>query len=385
MAKSKVSKPKKRIKVKDEVVLRLYANMAGRCTICGESLLEDPFIYKQIKRGENCHIYPFSDAGTRGRTSIPPKDRENYENLMICCESCHGDIDQKISSGHYTIEYLEELKKRKEDYIYSIMESIKSLDGKKAYTIVKYFSTIGKRLITIDDDEIFLATASAGFYAKKNIISINENNDDEFNVQQCVNVIDSKFTKYIEALLTQNKSQNICLFGLAPQYLLIYLGNKFDGKYNVVTFPRRAAENSWNFDNNKKNLIAFDLQKPANFIKDNDVILKISCSAEIANDRVLPLFKSIKGADIWEIVADTKASNIVSSKEEVERFYRIADRTLDEIGATYGKDKTIHLFPAMANSLAITFGRAFNNKCHNKLKIYDSAQNGVFEEKLDIN
>lgn len=94
----------------------LFARSAGKCAICRQALIvkatsEDPVaVIAQI-----AHICGESDDGPRPCPSMPPQERNSYENLLLLCPNHHAEVD--IQPNSYTVEQLREIKQNHEDWV----------------------------------------------------------------------------------------------------------------------------------------------------------------------------------------------------------------------------------------------------------------------------
>ena len=153
---------------------------------------------------------------------------------------------------------------------------------------------------------------------------------------------------------------------------MIVLGRLFNDKQDVKIFTAHR-DNIWKY-NDLISKVEFNILKPVELNKSNEVVLLINSTTKISIERAKKLFGD--QVDIWEINASDIGIDKINNQKELKNFYSVVVSILDEIGHIYGKDKTINLLPAMCNSLAITFGRAIFSKSHNCIKIYDTTKTG---------
>lgn len=181
-------------------------------------------------------------------------------------------------------------------------------------------------------------------------------------------------------LLNNNGANTeICVFGLAPQYLLIKFGYELSDKTDAHIFTKHRG--GWIYNNFTENKNVFSIIQPKQINKNNEVALVISSSADISNNRILKTLGN--NIDIWQLKSNKIGIDNINMQEELSQFSVQCINILDNIGNIYGKNKVINLFPAMCNSLAIKFGQSIFHKSHNKIIVYDTIndKNGNIIEK----
>jgi hypothetical protein len=65
--------------------------------------------------GEICHIVAKHGGGSRADTSMKPKERNSYENLILLCRNHHRVVDSQVEK--YTVEFLHQMKKEHESWV----------------------------------------------------------------------------------------------------------------------------------------------------------------------------------------------------------------------------------------------------------------------------
>ena len=365
-------------KYKEKTINRLLAASAGRCTICNNDVMNDWMTHKKIATAEKAHIKAFSDLGPRADKKLSVEERNAEENLMILCPTCHSTIDDQLAVGLYTVDILKKMKSEKELLIRQVLAEL----GPKKYDFVKFGSSIGAQNFAVDDNEILLAGFSKGLFSKDAIINLSEDCNME-DINTSVRLLDDKFSSRVQRAINNQQALDICLFGLAPQPLLIYLGTKFNDKHNIKVFTKHRDK--WVFDEKKEDLTVFKINAPAKKSKKNSIALVFAITSAVASERIRAVLGA--DADIWEVNPSSNGVDTICTQDEIAQFHRVVVNALDEIGNYYGKNVPINVFPVMCNSLAITLGRTWFAKSHNKLVIFDCInQNGErkFVERLTI-
>lgn len=122
--------------------------------------------------------------------------------------------------------------------------------------------------------------------------------------------------------------------------MLIYLGTLFNDKHQVEIFTS-LRNNRWVYDEKVDNQNTFNIVEPKKIIQDNNIALKVSSTAEVADERVYNVLGD--NTDIWEIKANNIGVDNISSQAELLDFYKQCVTILDRIGVVYGK-KNISIF-----------------------------------------
>ncbi len=97
----------------------LWVRAGGRCELCNRYLLEDP----STRSRSTSANWPTTWATSRAlvaawaETRWTGERRNDADNLLLLCGTCHPSIDAKLNSGTFTVEYLREQKKLHEDRI----------------------------------------------------------------------------------------------------------------------------------------------------------------------------------------------------------------------------------------------------------------------------
>lgn len=347
-------------------ILRLLVAAGGRCHICNADVMSDWRTGMSINTFEKAHIRSLSDKGSRADPTLSLAERNAASNLLILCSSCHTVIDKKIAEGFYTIEWLLNKRYEKERRIKSLLEVLND----EECLFVKYSSVIDTHNSNFSDEIIRGVCFSYGFFSHDGIINLSEDCNKE-NIERSIASLDEKFNDRIQRLLDSGTEKTICLFARAPQPLLIYLGTKFNDKHKVNIFTSHR-DLEWKF-NDTEFMNTFSLSMPEINIK-NKVALVLSSTANINENRILDALG--ENVDIWKISANDIGVDKINNQDELKQFYTLCVKALDFIGEYYGKEKEVNVFPAVCNSLAITFGRAIFTKSHNKINIYDAIRIG---------
>lgn len=347
----------------------LFGLSAAHCTICNRALCYDKYSHTNRNSAEIAHIRAFSDLGPRADVTLSEEERNDISNLILLCGQCHSQIDQQIEDGIYTIEWLKCEKEKKEKDIRNIMQC---LTPGEAYCL-KMVSPIHNIKINVDDKQIREVCFHSHIHVKEEVISL----DDGFSKESYEinnNALEKNIVEKLNPILQGTSAKPLCIFGFAPQYLLIKLGYKLSDQNEYFIFTKHRDGWILNKDINEEN--HFNIIKPK-VETNNKVALIISSTAKIHHERVYEAIGD--DVDIWELEASKIGQDNINNLTELNEFQKQCASILDEIGYIYGKNKSICLFPAMCNSLAIKFGQSIFHKKHTKIKLFDSQvdENGI--------
>jgi len=350
--------------IPDAVKIHIFVCSGGRCTICNIDTLKDFRTGKTKKIGEFAHMVAFSDLGERANPLLTEEERNSTDNLMLLCPNCHSTIDKKIEEEEYSVDWLKRKKRMHEEKVEKMLDSLDT-----AYCrFIKYLSPIGERGFTLSDSVIMRVAYENQLYSRHNIINLCENGNEE-SIEESLKKIDRDFKNRVQTLIDNNDSEPICLFAVAPQPLLIYLGSKFHDLMEVKIFTR-LHNAQWVLDDKEKEPISFSVDFPEQINRDNEVLLILECTNVVTKERVENTFG--KNVDIWRISSECKGIDRIGNQNEISKFESLCAEVIDMIGNAYGRDKEINLLPVVCNSLAIAFGRAIMPKAQTIIRIYDS-------------
>ena len=115
----------------DRTLKILWGRAAGRCAVptCRMELLAEATEYDPIVTiGDIAHIEASSDAGPRANAAKAKKDRNEYDNLILLCLTCHRRLDGQKNSN--SVEHVKKLRTDHEAWVRnSLPERGKSTTG----------------------------------------------------------------------------------------------------------------------------------------------------------------------------------------------------------------------------------------------------------------
>lgn len=102
----------------DRTLKLLWGRAAGHCAMpdCRVELFAEATDYDPVVViGDMAHLAGASDDGPRPVPELSPKERNDYENLILLCRNCHGRIDKQARSNPE--DRLKEIKQAHEAWV----------------------------------------------------------------------------------------------------------------------------------------------------------------------------------------------------------------------------------------------------------------------------
>jgi hypothetical protein len=127
----------------------------------------------------------------------------------------------------------------------------------------------------------------------------------------------------------------------------------------------------------------FALTKGGGALGTKNVALALSVSGLIHVSEVLTVARQCENA-IWHIQASEPKTDYVRSASQLAEFSALFRQAISEIQAAHGSDVTIHLFPAVPNSVAIECGRRLLPNANPAIKVYNSVAGIGWRFALDL-
>ena len=369
-----------RKEVKSYIQYILWAVSAGRCEFQG---CNDPLYYHGVTKesgnyAEKAHIRAVSPGGSRYSEQFSEEEKNCIENLMLLCKSCHTLIDNNPEL--YPVEHLYEMKKCHEDRV----KELTAINDIQKTTMVSYFAAIGDKSPVATDKQFRHAVLRNKCIPDiQNAYELSSKNSMFYDgtTDYYAFETESLRIKLLELKPIIEKSDHVSLFALAPQPLLIKLGEELSDIKNITVFQcHRRDEYKWTWSNQVEN-VDFLVSQHNSTLASKTVALIIALSAEILIDRITRLFEN--ELPIYIITLADPNRNFVTNKNIADKFIVSYRNTIEKIKNTHPECELLALFPAMPNSLAVRIGLDFMPKTDIPMEIYDEF-NGTFLKKMRI-
>ena len=340
---------------------------------CNERLFYDNVTHGEFNHSFVAHIIASSVSGPRGDKELSAKLSDKLDNLMLMCAKHHKLIDD--NPKEYTVDKLKKMKEKHEKKV----EEICKLFYVPETTLLFFSSAIkGKNEVVIDKNN----AAKAALPNKKpdsqygiDIIvkDYNDYSSTAYWVSCCKQLKDA-YNRYIFSPLLQVKKGNFSLFPIAPIPLIIKLGELIGDKVSCDIYQKTRVPDTWEWQENKiTNEFSVKVEKQDSL--DKNIALVISLTNDIQYDRIKSLYDY---NNIYKIKAKRNGVDCIKSNEDLNEFWHVYQKTMEDILNTWGKDCVIHLFPSMPVSASFEVGRRYMKGVYPKVIIYDDNE-GFFE------
>jgi hypothetical protein len=367
--------------IKAEVERLLWGIAAGRCEFegCNKVLYRHEVTGDSGNYAEKAHVYAVNPGGAR---FCPDTEdfKNSVENLMLACPQCHVMIDR--NELKYTPEVLFEMKRKHEQRIFTLT----SISPELKSHIVYYTANIAGTNVSINDGDARNALVSYGRYPAENLPidlgqrgSLTTDHEDAFfstNTENLCRAVKSRVLDVIE------DGESVALFALAPQPLLMYLGNLLNDKYNVSVFQcHRREYDKWSWSKS-----AEQVQFHCTYPKENALESKVALVFSLSSNIVLSRIYSALGSNVlvYSITVAEPSRDFVTNPNILDDFVAKSRTVMEEIKQRHGKAININVFPAMPASLAVRFGMDYMSKTDNPLVIYDEQPEEGFIKALTL-
>jgi hypothetical protein len=233
----------------------LLVRSGGRCAVCYDDVFASGITGKAVPLGERAHIVGRStgEHSPRGCDPLPMAARDEADNLMLLCGSCHDDVDRQANLDVLTVEQLRAVKHAHERRI----EQILSIRPDNATTVLRMQGHIGDAGVHIDRSMAAATVLSSNRYARfplspdrtglemdlRRAAEPAAGNGDYYKA--CTRMIDQFFARQFLPAIDDGTIQHLSVFGLARWPLLVYLGAHIGDKIPTDVYQRHRSTEQW--------------------------------------------------------------------------------------------------------------------------------------------
>ena len=359
----------------------LWGAAAGRCEFkgCNKKLYEHEVTKDRGNYAENAHIHAVSPKGARYAESLSADEKNDIDNLMLLCQSCHKTIDGDESK--YPAELLYDMKINHENRVRVLTE----FDDIQNSLGISYFANIGGNVPKFKSKELNHAIVNNRCIPRDSEvqdISSNQRIHNDGTPEYYDLEIQSLERELVRIQPLIDSSEHISVFALAPQPLLIKLGEKLSDITNMSIFQCHRVDNyKWTWPESNES-IEYYLRKHNNY--DSEVVsIILSLSAKINVKRITDVLGL--ETSIYEIEISNPNRNFLSNKLMQDIFIKKYRDLMEKIKRENPNCKEIALFPSVPNSIAVRIGMDYMSKTDFKINIYDEKRdNGGFIKTITI-
>lgn len=355
---------------------------------------------KQMNRAYLAHIIADSPDGPRGEEELSKELSDDFENIMLLCDTHHRLIDNEEVEEHPP-ELLREYKREHEERI----ERLTGIESDYGTHILLFGTKIGTRRGEVNHDQARQAVlpgrypnTERGIRLDLNDIGISESNPAYWSTVK--ETIDSKIGQLIDHKKGPKgkRIEHLSVFGLAPIPALIFLGRRIGDTIPADVYQRHREGEDWQWATEKGDPCSYIVDQPSDDGLGKEGTDGSSASSRTGSESVavrLSLSGDVLRTDVEEalgyllplytIAIDDPRRDFLRVEEELERFRKAWMSLLAEIRGAHGADAKIHLFPAVPNSVAIEIGRTQLPKSDPPISVYDhDKEQGGFTRALTL-
>ena len=366
---------------RNQLILCIQAG--GRCEFdgCNRYLFEHHLTHKRFNFAQMAHIVAFSELGPRGNVQERPADINNLDNLMLMCHPCHKQVDD--FPEEFSRETLEAYKKAHEARIALLTSA--SPDRQTSALIL--ISKIGGKKVKVSPAEINEAVAPR-YSATRNGTLIDLTNIEDVGeafYSVAVSQVKRDVERFLDTVMTDEKTNHLSLFALAPIPILVYAGSLLSNKVPSELFQKHRDTQNWQWKTDGA-LAHYKVALVRQGTNAKKVALVLSLSGKI-HPEDLPTAVTLD-ATIYEITLekDTPHPGFLRQQQDLSNFGTIYQRTLREIGTNHGKLEELHFFPAIPAPVAVLCGQELMPKIDPVLVVYDGdKRQGGYHRVLEVN
>ncbi len=371
----------------------LLVRSGGRCALCYGELLTSEFTRQPVYLGERAHIVGRSTktGSPRGEHKLPIHLRDEPENLLLLCRSCHREIDTPPNIRTFTVERLREAKRRHENRIAQIL----SVPPGQDTTVLRMQGTIGNSNVALDRSVAASAVLAQGRCARfplshdasgieidlRRVPSPDIGNREYYDA--CRESIDRVFDRQVAPAVEDGTLRHVSVFALARWPSLVHLGARLGDKLDVDIYQRHRASESWAWpDHPSGHRFSFEIVTEGT--PNGDVVLVLSMSAPVHTNEVP---NDLKNCRLYRITTADDCPprlDVVDSPAALKSAERALRDVLADIEQHWKTVRRLHVLGAAPLSVFVTLGRVANREIHPKLILYDRV-NDQYVPVMEVN
>ena len=359
---------------------QLLVRSGGRCALCYSELLTSEFTQQPVYLGERAHIVGRSTStkSPRGDYDLPIELRDDPENLLLLCRSCHGEIDTPPNISTLTVQRLREAKQQHESRIAQIL----SVPPGRDTAVLRMQGTIGNSNVALDRSVAASAVLAQGRCARfplshdaagieidlRRVPSPHIGSREYYDT--CRGLIDRVFDRQVAPAVEDGTLQHVSVFALARWPALVHLGARLGDKLDVDIYQRHRATESWAWpDQPSEN--RFSVQIVAEGVRYCDAVLVLSMSAAVQPHEVP---RALKNCRLYRITPASGCSahpDVVDSPAALKSAERALRDVLADIEQHCKAARRLHVLGAAPLSVFVALGRVANREIHPQLILHD--------------
>jgi hypothetical protein len=370
----------------------LLVRSGGRCALCFRDLMTSPTTFKDLYLGERAHIVgrSTSPGSPRGDDALPVEERDEVDNLMLLCGTCHDDADDKINLGVLTVGLLRKRKARHERHVAEVL----SIRPNSATSVLRMTGLIGAAGVGISRSTAATSVLTSGRVAtfpwaqhsdgcEVDLGGIPDPEPANRNYYETgARKIDRFFDRQFTPAVEDGTVRHLSVFALTRWPLLVLLGAKIGDKIETDVYQRHRTFEGWDWPPDG-NDTQFDWAKTPGTDTD-DAVLVLSLSATVrareAPDDLQGLL-TYRVAPTSGVTPDYHVIGTPAALKSAEAAFRAV---LADIERHAKHVRRVHVIGAAPQSACIALGRSLTLGVHPQLVLYDRID-GTYRPALEVN
>jgi hypothetical protein len=377
-----------RTKLPEKVIVQVWMRAGGRCEYpaCNVPLWRDDLTLTKMNAAYLAHIVGDSADGPRGDSILSEQLKAEPSNIMLLCDIHHRLVDQTDVVGH-TVDTLRRYKQEHEERI----EQQTGVQTHLRTHIVLLSCRIGDRQGGVDYEQARQAVFPHRYPADEHGIRVDisglqlSERDNGFWPLICQQ-IDRQLDRYLnDGTGPSGKPINhLSVFALAPIPALIYLGKRLGDTIPMEVYQRHRNTDDWRWQNLPDDDFEY-LGPHLSSTGQNETRIAVNLSLSDTIHQTLIEAALSGSVPIYTLTIRQPRRDYLRAQEQLELFREAWRRLLGEIRSRHNSFYTIHLFPAVPNSVAVEIGRVLLPKSDPPIVVWDKDnERGGFVRTIEV-
>ncbi len=379
--------------ISEPTTRQLLVRSGGRCALCYRELLTSTFTYKPVYVGQRAHIVGRSTnaRSPRGEHDLPVELRDDPDNLLLACGSCHGEIDAPPNLGVFTVEQLREIKQRHESRVAQIL----AVPPDWGTVVMRMHGTVGDSQVALDRSAAVAAVLAQGRFAHfplshdpagieidlRRLPSPSIGSREYYDMAR--RAIDEVFDRQVAPAVADGSLRHVSVFALARWPLLVHLGSRLGDKLDTDIYQRHRATESWAWPDDPEEH-RFSVDVVATGTPESDAVLVLSLSAAVHASEVP---EAIENCRVYRMTPDgdcTPHSDVVDSPAALKSAETALRAVFADVEQQCKTARRFHVLGAAPLSVFVALGRVANREIHPPLTLHDRV-NGQYRPVMEVN
>jgi hypothetical protein len=383
-------KPAGRAKLTEREKLKVWVRAGGICVLCKKYLLDGALTGLEVSLGELAHIVgqQKSARSPRGMHPMPREDRDNAENVVLACESCHEEIDDQLATEILEVERLNAIKAAHEQRI----RHVTTLPDDQRSLVLRVIGKVRGNAVEVTRSTAAKTVIGAGrfpwFDLDRDRLGVEvdlqplpgERDADETYYATACRAIDEVLDTRVHDAIRSGDVRHLSVFAFARLPLLVYLGSKLEDNCTVAVYQRHRATQDWAWDDDAEER-HFTVTTNVAVDAATEAVLVCNVSGTIDPEE-MPV--ELAGLPAIVIAPDaTPSPDVVRSRASLDAFCK----AVRDVNATLDAAKNVrrlHVLGALPPTAAVELGRLHDPHIHPDLVVYNRTDDGTYQRALEI-